>query len=481
LSAGESIEETLDAHPKHAPALDPLLQAATALQAAAATSLPAELEAWLSTGAREFTAIAERMAPRYTRRRPMVLRSVPLQRAAVAATLVVGMLGVADIASAASLPGDALYTWKRAKEDITLSLTSDPNALISLHATYAERRLTELDLLTAPNEPVDPALVEEATQSLVDHVEAAISEAQQTGNADTGPITDILTKSRNVLPQAASAAPEASAPLLDARDQLAALAPQVPTPTTGPAAIAEPPTVQPSNTATTPPDGDDDDTGGPVAIGDTEVPNDGTTPLPGQPTSTPADGVVIDPASPTSGSVLDPTAVPTELPAGTPIAETSTPEVPPSEPPDDDPSEPLPTRTPLPPSATSTPPQPTATNTIPPTSPPTPTAVPTEPPGTPLPPPTQPPPPTRDRPTPRPTKTPTPPPTKTPTPEPTDTPVTPTDTPVTPTDTPEPTDTPVTPTDTPVTPTDTPVTPTDTPVTPLGTPASQRDEPTPTP
>jgi uncharacterized protein DUF5667 len=430
MAGGASVEECVDAYPQYARDLAPLLHTSAALRLQTATPLPAELEAWLPSGAREFNAIAERVAPRYARR-PLVLRSVPLQRAAVAATLVVGMLGVADIASAASLPGEPLYTWKRAKEDITLSLTSDPNALINLHTTYAERRLAELGLLTAPNEPVDPALVEEATESLVHHVEAAISEAQQTGNADTAPIAQIIAKSRNVLPQAASAAPEASGSINGAAAQINALAPQVPTPATGPAAIAEPATVQPSNTATTAPD-DDDDSGGPVAIGDTEVPTDGTTPLPDQPTPTPSGGVLIDPASPTSGSVLDPTVVPTEQPAGTPIAETSTPEVPPSEPPDDDPSEPLPSRTPLPPSATSTPlPQPTATSTIPPTNPPTATPVPTEPPGTPLPPPpTQSPPPTRDRPTPRPTKTPTPlPPTSTSTPRPTDTPVTPNDTP----------------------------------------------------
>src|SRR5262245_17945385 len=61
LGAGESIEEALDAHPEHAPALDPLLQAAAALQSAAATPLPPDLEAWLPDGAREFTAIAEQM------------------------------------------------------------------------------------------------------------------------------------------------------------------------------------------------------------------------------------------------------------------------------------------------------------------------------------------------------------------------------------------------------------------------------------
>jgi hypothetical protein len=488
IAGGASVDDCIDAYPQHARDLAPLLHASAALRVQAATPLPAELAAWLPTGAREFTLIAERMAPRYAQRRSAVLRSVPLRRAAVAATLVVSMLGVADIASAASLPGEPLYTWKRAKEDITLSLTSDPNAIISLHATYAERRLTELDLLTAPNEPVDPALVEEATQSLVDHVEAAISEAEQAGNVDTAPISEIIAKSRSVLPQAANAAPEASAPLLDARDQLAALAPQVPAASV-PTAVTDPATAEPTNTATTLADDDDDDTGGPIAIGDTEVPTADTTSLPDQPTSTPSDGVVTDPASPTNGPLIDATVVPTVLPASTPIAETSTPEALPSQPPDDDPSDPVPTKTPLPPSATSTlPPPPTPTNTVPP-PPPTATAVPTDQ-GTPLPPPTQPTPPPRPTRTPRPTSTPTPvPPTKTPTPvpptktpEPTDTPVTPTDTPVTPTDTPvTPTDTPVTPTDTPVTPTDTPVTPTDTPVTPLGTPAAQRDPETPTP
>src|SRR5262249_43785767 len=160
-----------------------------------------------------------------------------LQRAIVATAVVVAMMGVADTAAAASLPGQPLYAWKRAKEDITLSLTSDPNALINLHATYAERRLNELNMLTAPNEPVDPALVEQATHSLVEHVQAAIIEARQTGSADTRPITQIIDKSRNVLPQAASAAPEVRATLLDARDQLAEMAPTVPPPSSE--AVAE--------------------------------------------------------------------------------------------------------------------------------------------------------------------------------------------------------------------------------------------------
>jgi hypothetical protein len=468
IADGASEEDCIDAYPQYAGELGSLLRLSAALRVEAATPLPPELEAWLPAGAHEFATIAERMAPRYARRGAAVLQNTTLQRTAVAATLVVAMMGLADRAAAASVPGEPLYTWKRAKEDITLSLTSDPNALINLHATYAERRLAELDLLTAPNEPVDPALVEEATQSLVDHVEAAISEAKQTGNADTGPINQIIAMSRNVLPQAANAAPEASAPIIDARNQIAALAPQVPPTVVGSAtAVPETATAQPGDTATATADNDNNDRGGPIAAGATsEVPTAGTTPGSEQPTPTPPDDIVTNPASPTSGPVFGETETPTDLPASTPVDVTSTPEVLPTQTPDD-PSEPGPTKTPVPIPATSTS-QPTATNTaVPPTPLPTSTAVPTDPPSTPLPPPTSPPTPTHERPTPRPTRTPTPlPPTKTPTPKPTDTPQ-PTDTPVPPTDTPQPTDTPVPPTDTPQPAGGTPVAP--------GTPAALGD------
>src|SRR5262245_13579240 len=129
IAGGASVEDCVDVYPQHAHDLTPLLHTATALRLQAATPLPPELEAWLPAGQREFAAIAERMAPRYARRRSMVLQNPTLQRAAIAATLVIAMMGVADSAAASSIPGEPLYAWKRAKEDITLSLTSDPNAL----------------------------------------------------------------------------------------------------------------------------------------------------------------------------------------------------------------------------------------------------------------------------------------------------------------------------------------------------------------
>src|SRR4029079_14334697 len=67
LKAGESVEDCLDAFPQYAAALEPLLRAGDRLRASAAEPLPADLEHWLPTGARDFAAIAEQMVPKYTR------------------------------------------------------------------------------------------------------------------------------------------------------------------------------------------------------------------------------------------------------------------------------------------------------------------------------------------------------------------------------------------------------------------------------
>src|SRR5262245_13269668 len=117
VAGGASIEDCLDAYPEHAHDLAPLLRTGVVLRAQAATPLPPDLEAWLPAGRRDFAAIAERLAPRYARRRPAAFQKVSWQRAFVATAVVVAMMGVADTAAAASLPGQPLYAWKRAKED----------------------------------------------------------------------------------------------------------------------------------------------------------------------------------------------------------------------------------------------------------------------------------------------------------------------------------------------------------------------------
>src|SRR6266545_2952926 len=70
LGTGESIEACLETYPQHAHALDPLLHAAAALQAEAATPLHPDMEAWLATGARDFAAIAQQLLPQPGAARP---------------------------------------------------------------------------------------------------------------------------------------------------------------------------------------------------------------------------------------------------------------------------------------------------------------------------------------------------------------------------------------------------------------------------
>ena len=67
LKAGESVEGCLAAFPQYAAALEPLLRAGDRLWASAAEPLPVDLEHWLPIGARDFAAIAEQLAPKYTR------------------------------------------------------------------------------------------------------------------------------------------------------------------------------------------------------------------------------------------------------------------------------------------------------------------------------------------------------------------------------------------------------------------------------
>src|SRR2546425_944674 len=126
LRAGESVEVCLADYPQHASALEPLLRTGDLLQAEAATPLPAELEDWLSAGARDLAAIAEQAASRNGRRRA-ASRPLTLQRTAIAVAIVAAMMGAVDTASAQSLPGETLYQWKRTKEDISLALVTDPD------------------------------------------------------------------------------------------------------------------------------------------------------------------------------------------------------------------------------------------------------------------------------------------------------------------------------------------------------------------
>src|SRR5439155_4443515 len=167
-------EASLTEHPDLSADLVPLLRASAQLRVQAAEPLPPDLERWLPTGARDFAAIAEQMAPRYARRRAPASRPLILQRTAIAVAIVAAMMGAVDTASAQSLPGETLYQWKRTKEDISLALVTDPDQRSHLMVEYAGRRLNEFNKLVAKGDAADSTLVSDTLTSLLDNLQGAI-------------------------------------------------------------------------------------------------------------------------------------------------------------------------------------------------------------------------------------------------------------------------------------------------------------------
>jgi hypothetical protein len=470
---GELAAAVLSSYPEQAGELEPLLRLGTRVRASALTPLPPELEAWLPTGKREFMAIAEQMAPRFAaQRRRAAARRLTAQRAAAAVVLVGLMMGAVDTASAQSVPGDTLYTWKRAHENISLALTADPQERSQLFVEYAGRRLQEFNTLVASGDTADTALVAETLNSLLDNVQGALVTSQSAPSPSVAPaVKQILSETKSAITQAAVAAPSATpvfdqalarATVIDQNIVPSALGVTSPTATTRPSGgnhnltDATPnPAPQPSSNPATvaPAPGTPDTAGSPVptlAAGETVPPSASATALP---ENTPT----IDPAT-VLPATAEPTLDPSAPSASTPTDRPSSPGSSPTSAPTTGIPTNLPTNTAPVPSATSVP----ATEVG--TEPPPPTPLPT----------------TRSTRVP-----PTPTDTQVPTPTDTSVPPTQTDTSVPPTNTAVPTNTPVpTPTDTPVPPTDTPVPPTDTPVPPTDTPLAANSsavDPTSTP
>jgi len=442
VKRGESVDACVIEYPEHASALAPLLSLGNRMRASAATPLPADLEAWLPNGKHDFMALAEQLAPRYAgQRKRAAARKLTVQRAAVAVLVVAVMMGAVDTASAQSMPGDTLYTWKRAHENISLALTVDPNQRSQLFVEYAGRRLQEFHTLVTTGNDADAALIAETLDSLLENVQGALATSQQTQATDVAPVVkQILNEAKSAITQATVVAPDAVSVLDDARARADVIDQNIVT-----AGVANTPTDTASATEAVidrGSSGDRDKTATPLP------PNAVVSPL--TPTAVPTSVPSLS-ASPAPTLAVGETSAP--LPSPT-VAAQNTPTIDPATalPPSPAPTD-VPTDTP-----TEVPPQPSETPTIIPTQVPTDTVVPSATPISVTEQPTEQPPPT-----PPPTERPTRPPLETNTPVPTDT-VTPTET-LVPTDTETPvptlTDTAV-PTDT-ITPTDT-VTPTDTPV-----------------
>ncbi|MFO7168089.1 MAG: DUF5667 domain-containing protein, partial [Chloroflexota bacterium] len=218
IGEGESIEACLEAFAPYAADLEPLLRVDELLRAEAALPLPPEMERWLHTGAREFQAIAEQMAPRYARRRTRISRQLATRT--VAAVLVTAVtFATVDSVSAQSIPGEPLYSWKIAREDLSIQLATDAETRGRLHVNYAQRRLAEMDKLAAMDP--EPELIAQTLSSLVAHVQAAVVVASQPEAAEMQPeLSKLLVQVEQVLDEVASEAPDASTALDETRDQI---------------------------------------------------------------------------------------------------------------------------------------------------------------------------------------------------------------------------------------------------------------------
>jgi len=460
LLRGADIDECLSLYPHLAVELEPLLRVAGMVRAEVTQPLPPEMERWLATGAQEFAAIADQMLARRHARRNLLkpLRKAAVQRVLVGALAVTVLLASVDTASAQSLPGDPLYVWKVAREDLTLSMTSDPVQRSKLHVSYARRRLLEINEMLAGDAAIDPQALREPLALLSSHIRGAVIESRDMDVVDVSvDVTALLGEVQTALARLASKVPDASPLLENVQEQIDSVieptASPVPLATASPVPSLPPttPVEAPTTVEITAPETVPQIEREPERV-DAATPIATPPPTSRPPRPSPTPGQI----EPTASSAPAPTATPaSQSPTVTPLpSPTVTPTTPPTEA--------LPTDTPL---LTNTP-SPMAT------LPPTATRVPpTEPPSassTPQPPPTARPP--RPTATPRPTITSTPAPTATPTP--TDTP-TPT---ATPTDTPTPTEMPShTPS---VTPTEEAGQPT---VTPAGSEPSGMPTPTPTP
>lgn len=163
LEQGYSIEQILSRFPEQADELRPFLQTATQLTTIAPRpTLAAKAhsrQAFLNKAAQAQTAPA-RPSPW------LQLRRLLLPVASLA--LFLALFAVALVATSASaLPGDLLYDVKRLVEDVRLSRTVDPDALIDLREELAQERLREVEALLRADREAE-ASFEGPIQALAD-------------------------------------------------------------------------------------------------------------------------------------------------------------------------------------------------------------------------------------------------------------------------------------------------------------------------
>ena len=401
LLAGESLDVILADDPEHIAILSPLLHAANQLQTAAVEPLPAELDTWLPYGRHRFADATAAMLTSFGRSlRGVLVRTFAWQRLVSAVIVLVLFFSFAiDQASAQSLPGELLYSWKRTREDLSITLTPTHAGRSALHVTYMQRRLGEIDALLTNGHAADMPLLDETADNLLLQARHAADEARQTSDdtlqktialqvsqvsTQLSDVADSAPAIRSNLEQVSTALGEIGAPQsvpILPHVQQTARPTQTPTmtatigaqqliPTASESGLS--PTIMPTFPSTATPTRR-------IAPRPTTAAQTIDQPTAtGQPTATSLVPIAIPTASPTVPSATrQPTSAPlptdTRLPTSTPFP-TATPLVTAERPTDQPPPSPFPTQRPPRPTATATI-TPTPTNT--PTATRTPTSVPT--------------------------------------------------------------------------------------------------------
>jgi len=126
--------------------------------------------------------IQARQAPTRTRKSPGAVQHRRSWIPRLAGILAVGAIALSGVggtvyAAQASLPDDLLYPIKTLTEDIQLGLETDPEDRLDLHASFASRRLEEIQAQVDAGEEVS----QKALARLEKHTEKMLQEAAQVG------------------------------------------------------------------------------------------------------------------------------------------------------------------------------------------------------------------------------------------------------------------------------------------------------------
>ncbi|GIV95854.1 MAG: hypothetical protein KatS3mg057_0511 [Herpetosiphonaceae bacterium] len=163
LQQGQPINSILRCYPHHAEDLRPLLELAQELRATDGPPLPAR---WKAAEMQFLQAAAQRRAtrqhPQHSRLFSGLFTTKPLAAVLTTIVLIVLLSMGTMVASARALPGNPLYSVKRAMEHVQISISSTQSrpALLMEHA---EERRREIEALIQSGSTVPPSLVHDLT------------------------------------------------------------------------------------------------------------------------------------------------------------------------------------------------------------------------------------------------------------------------------------------------------------------------------